>query len=63
MFSHTGNAASYLQNEMAQDQYLRADLNPNREIISQGRYPTPENTKVAAGGDKVNICIDKFDIY
>ena len=61
MFSHTGNAASYLQNEMAQDQYLRADLNPNREIISQGRYPTPENTKVAAGGDKVNICIDKLE--
>ena len=61
MFSHSGNASSYLSNETAKDQYLRADLNPNKEIISQGRYPTPESTKLASGGDRVNICIDKLE--
>ena len=60
-FDHTGNAGSYLSGSMATDQYLRADLNPNKEIIAQGRAPTTENTKLAAGMDMMNVDIKKIE--
>jgi len=60
-FDYSGNAGSYLHGSMATDQYLRADLNPNKEIISQGRYPTPENTKLASGMDTMNVDIKKIE--
>ena len=60
-FDYSGNAGSYLHGSMATDQYLRADLNPNKEIISQGRYPTPENTKLTSGMDTMNVDIKKIE--
>jgi hypothetical protein len=60
-YDHTGNAGSYLHGSMANDQYYRADLNPNKEIISQGRAPTTEKTKLAAGMDTLNVDIKKIE--
>tara|TARA_B100000674_G_C37949620_1_gene966599 strand:- start:24 stop:1577 length:1554 start_codon:yes stop_codon:yes gene_type:complete len=60
-YEHTGNAGSYLSGTMANDKYYRADLNPNKEIISQGREPTPENTKLANGMDTLNVDIKKIE--
>ena len=60
-FEYNGNAGSYLPGSMANDQYYRADLNPNKEIISQGRAPTTENTKLANGMDTLNVDIKKIE--
>jgi hypothetical protein len=60
-FDHTGNAGSYLTGSMANDQFYRADLNPNKEIISQGRAPTTENTKLMNGVDIMNVDIKKIE--
>jgi len=60
-FEHTGNAGSYLSGSMANDQYSRADLNPNKEIISQGRAPTTEKTKLMSGMDTMNVDIKKIE--
>jgi hypothetical protein len=60
-FEYNGNAGSYLHGSMANDQYLRADLNPNKEIISQGRSPTTENTKLMNGMDTLNVDIKKIE--
>jgi hypothetical protein len=46
---------------MASDQYLRADLNPNKELISRGREPTPESVKLTNGMDTVHMTIDKIE--
>lgn len=61
LFDHTGNARGSTLYESAQDQYFRADLNPNKEIISQGRDPTPESTKLANGMDTINMDIKKIE--
>ena len=61
LYEHIGNAGSSHPQEMAQDQYFRADLNPNKEIISKGRYPTPESTKLANGVDTLNVDIQKIE--
>ena len=60
-FEHTGIAGSYLSGSMAQDQFSRADLNPNKEIIAQGRAPTTENTKLMSGMDTLNVDIKKIE--
>jgi len=60
-FSYTGDGASHVPADMSSDQYLRADLNPNKEIIAQGRSPTPENVKLTNGMDTLNMTIDKLD--
>jgi len=60
-FEYNGNAGSYLPGSMANDQYQRADLNPNKEIIAQGRAPTTENTKLANGMDTLNVDIKKIE--
>tara|TARA_B110000971_G_scaffold9409_1_gene9105 strand:+ start:10810 stop:12468 length:1659 start_codon:yes stop_codon:yes gene_type:complete len=60
-FEYNGNAGSYLTGSMANDQYYRADLNPNKEIISQGRAPTTENTKLMSGMDTLNVDIKKIE--
>ena len=61
LFDHTGNARGSTLQEMAQDQYFRADLNPNKEIIAKGREPTPESTKLANGVDTINMDIKKIE--
>ena len=60
-FEYNGNAGSYLPGSMAIDQFQRADLNPNKEIIAQGRSPTTENTKLANGMDTLNVDIKKIE--
>ena len=60
-FEYSGNPGSYLQGSMATDQYFRADLNPNKETISRGREPTPENTKLSTGMDWMNVDIKKIE--
>jgi len=60
-FEYNGNAGSYLPGSMATDKYYRADLNPNKEIIAQGRAPTTENTKLANGMDTLNVDIKKIE--
>lgn len=61
LFDHTGNARGSTLQEMAQDQYFRAELNPNKEIIAQGRDPTPESTKLVNGMDTINMDIKKIE--
>ena len=61
MFEYSGNGGTTVPAEMASDKYLRADLNPNKEIISQGRHPTPESTKLANGMDTLNVDIKKIE--
>ena len=60
-YEYSGNAGSYLHGSMATDQFMRADLNPNKEIISQGRAPTTENTKLTNGMDWMNVDIKKIE--
>jgi len=61
LFEYTGGATASTQQEMAQDQYFRADLNPNKEIISQGRSPTTESVKLVNGIDTINMDIKKIE--
>ena len=60
-YEYNGNAGSYLPGSMSNDQFYRADLNPNKEIISQGREPTPVNTKLSNGVDILNVDIKKIE--
>ena len=62
MFDYSGNAGTgSIVAEMASDQYLRADLNPNKEVISRGRAPVTEKTKLANGMDTLNVDIKKIE--
>ena len=62
MFEYSGNAGtSSVVAEMASDQYLRADMNPNKEVISKGRAPVTEKTKLANGMDTINMDINKIE--
>jgi len=63
MFEYSGNGGTTVPAEMASDQYLRAipNLNPNKEVISRGRDPTPESTKLANGVDTLNVDIKKIE--
>ena len=60
-YEYSGNPGTEVPVESARDEYLRADLNPNKEIIAQGRYPTPENTKLWNGMDTINMDIKKIE--
>ena len=61
LFEYTGGARGSTLQEMAQDQYFRADLNPNKEEISRGRPPTIESVKLANGMDTINMDIKKIE--
>ena len=62
MFDYSGNAGTgSVVAEMASDQYLRADLNPNKEVISKGRSPVTEKTKLTNGMDTLNVDIKKIE--
>jgi len=60
-YEYTGNGGTNVPGTMASDQYLRADLNPNKEIIAQGRDPTPSNVSLTNGMDTINMTIDKIE--
>lgn len=61
LFEHVGGARGSTLQSSAQDQYFRADLNPNKEIIAQGRAPTKESTKLVNGMDTINMDIKKIE--
>ena len=60
-YEYNGNGGTTVPAEMASDQFLRADLNPNKEVISRGRDPGPENTKLSNGVDTLNVDINKIE--
>ena len=61
LFEYTGGARGSTLQGSAQDQYYRADLNPNKEVIAQGRPPTFESVKLANGMDTLNVDIKKIE--
>ena len=61
LFEYKGGSSSTTLQGMSQDQYFRADLNPNKEIIAQGRAPTTESTKLTNGMDTINLDIKKIE--
>lgn len=60
-YEYNGNGGTTVPAEMASDKFLRADLNTNKEVISRGRDPTPENTKLSNGVDTLNVDINKIE--
>ena len=62
MSEYTGIAGSQgLNGNMDQTNYNNAETNPNKEIISKGRLPTLNNTKVVNGTEHMNIEIKKIN--
>ena len=60
-FDYTGNAGGYIKGDMGQDNFMNAETNPTKELISQGRAPTLNNVKVVNGSDIMNIDVKKID--
>tara|TARA_B110000495_G_scaffold127220_1_gene110664 strand:- start:704 stop:2476 length:1773 start_codon:yes stop_codon:yes gene_type:complete len=52
--SYVGGAGADVLSDMSKDNYMNAELNPNKEIISKGRAPTLNNTKVVNGVENFN---------
>jgi hypothetical protein len=61
MFDYTGNSVSGLKASTAQDQFYRADMNPNKESLSRLRNPVEEKDKLTNGVDHLNMEIKKID--
>jgi hypothetical protein len=61
LFTYTGGGGGFLHSDMNKNNYMNAETNPTKEIISQGREPTLNNTKVSNGKDTVNIDIKKLN--
>lgn len=62
MSGYTGVAGSQgYSGNMAKDNYMNAETNPNKEVIAQGRMPTLNNTKIVNGGEHMNVEIKKID--
>lgn len=61
LFEYMGGGRGSTLQGMAQDQYFRADLNPNKEEISRGRPPTFESVKLSNGMDTMNVDIKKIE--
>lgn len=60
-YEYTGIAGGYKKREKSYGAGYNATLNPNKEIISQGRVPTQNKEKLGAGGDMVNIQYKKLE--
>ena len=61
MFDYMGGAGGQIKGDMEKQNYINAETNPTKEIISQGREPTLNNVKIANGMDTVNMEINKLD--
>lgn len=61
MYDYTGNSVSNIQASPAQDNILRADMNPNKEPLSRLRTPVEEREKLTNGVDHVNMDIKKIE--
>ena len=60
-FEYMGGAGGQLKGDMDQQNYMNAETNPTKELISEGREPTLNNVKLANGGDTYNVDIKKLD--
>ena len=61
IFSYTGGGGASVLGDMNKENYSNAETNPTKEIISQGRTPTINNTKISNGMDTVNVDIKKIE--
>ena len=60
-YEYTGIAGGNEVREKSYGAEYNARLNPNKEIIAQGRAPTQSKEKLGAGGDLVNISHKKLE--
>lgn len=60
-YEHNGIGGTTVPAEMASDQFIRADVNINKEVISKLREPYQDNTKLANGSDTLNVDIKKIE--
>jgi hypothetical protein len=60
-YAYSGNAESKDKAPMSYYAGLNARVNEVKEGTLQGRYPTPEGTKLWNGMDTINIDIKKMD--
>jgi hypothetical protein len=58
--SYTGVAGADVLGDTIKTNYMNAELNPNKQIISQGRTPTLSNTKIVNGGEDLNVDVKKL---
>ena len=58
---YTGGAKDYLVRPMDDNMYEKARLNETRTGVSEGRYPTANNVKVATGGEDINMEVKKLE--
>jgi hypothetical protein len=58
---YVGVAQSYLDKPTDNSMYEVARLNETKTGVSEGRYPTLSNVKVANGGESINIDIKKLE--
>ena len=61
LFSYTGVGGANVLGDINKENYNNAETNPTKEIISQGRTPTINNTKISNGLDTINIDIKKIE--
>jgi hypothetical protein len=59
--SYMGGAGADVLGNTGQTNYMNAELNPNKEIISKGRTPTQNNTKIVNGGEDMNVFVKKLN--
>jgi hypothetical protein len=60
-YEYTGIAGGYKKRETSYGADYNARLNPNKEIIAQGRAPTQNKEKLGSGGDMVNVQHKKLE--
>ena len=60
-YEYSGIAGSHLLAQISYADKYNARLNPNKQIISQGREPTEEREKLMAGGDFINLTHKKIE--
>ena len=60
-YEYEGIAKNYVDRPSDDAMWKEARLNETKTGISEGRYPTLSNTKVAIGGEHVNIKINKLE--
>ena len=59
LFEYTGSAMSSNIQPMNEDNYKNAETNATKEIIAQGRYPTPQGDKYYNSKETYNIEVKK----
>jgi hypothetical protein len=60
-FEYEGPAKDYLEKPMDETMWDNARLNETKTDVSNGRYPTLSNTKLAIGGNDINMEAKKLD--